>query len=137
MVTVFFFALHNFMHLRLYVKILYICLAQICNHVFFQPSLVEEYFEAHSSSKVLTSDRTLQKLQTPKLDRVSSVQRPTFNPASRFLQHLYDGNFYCVLQETLLRLLDGKPSCYTHEITQLNKKHEKNFSKWMLQLQLS
>ncbi|MCJ8737486.1 hypothetical protein PDJAM_G00024550 [Pangasius djambal] len=72
-----------------------------------EPSLVEEYFEAHSSSKVLTSDRTLQKLQTPKLDR-----------------------------ETLLRLLDGKPSCYSEEITQLNKKHEKNFSKWMLQLQM-
>ncbi|KAF4082973.1 hypothetical protein AMELA_G00134730 [Ameiurus melas] len=72
-----------------------------------EPSLVEEYFEAHSSSKVLTSDRTLQKLQTPKLDR-----------------------------ETLLRLLDGKPSCYTDEITQLNKKHQTNFSKWMLQLQM-
>ncbi|TSL68204.1 Origin recognition complex subunit 2 [Bagarius yarrelli] len=70
-----------------------------------EPSLVEEYFEAHSSSKVLTSDRTLQKLQTPKLDR-----------------------------ETLLRLLDGKPSCYTDEITQLNQKHERNFGKWMLQM---
>ncbi|XP_036443057.1 origin recognition complex subunit 2 [Colossoma macropomum] len=72
-----------------------------------EPNLVEEYFEAHSSSKVLTSDRTLQKLQTPKLDR-----------------------------ETLLRLLDGKPSCYIDEISELNKKHEKNFSKWMLQLQM-
>ncbi|XP_062869150.1 origin recognition complex subunit 2 [Trichomycterus rosablanca] len=72
-----------------------------------EPSLVEEYFEAHSSSKVLTSDRTLQKLQTPKLDR-----------------------------ETLIRLLDGKPSCYAEEISQLNKKHEKYFSKWMLQLQM-
>uniref|UniRef100_A0A4W4HC10 Origin recognition complex subunit 2 n=1 Tax=Electrophorus electricus TaxID=8005 RepID=A0A4W4HC10_ELEEL len=72
-----------------------------------RPNLVEEYFEAHSSSKVLTSDRTLQKLQTPKLDR-----------------------------ETLFRLLDGKPSCYGEEIDHLNKKHEKNFSKWMLQLQM-
>ena len=35
-----------------------------------QPSLIEEYFEAHSSTKVVTSDRTLQRLQTPKLDRV-------------------------------------------------------------------
>ena len=35
-----------------------------------QPSMVEEYFEAHGSSKVLTSDRTLQRLHTPKLDRV-------------------------------------------------------------------
>lgn len=32
--------------------------------------LVEEYFEAHSSSKVLTSDRTLQKLRRTKLDQV-------------------------------------------------------------------
>lgn len=36
-----------------------------------QTNLVEEYFEAHSSSKVLTSDRTLERLHTPKLDRVS------------------------------------------------------------------
>lgn len=41
-----------------------------------QSDLVEEYFEAHSSSKVLTSDRTLQKLQTPKLDRVSDLEPP-------------------------------------------------------------
>ncbi|KAH0516255.1 Origin recognition complex subunit 2 [Microtus ochrogaster] len=33
--------------------------------------LVEEYFEAHSSSKVLTSDRTLQKLRRAKVDPVS------------------------------------------------------------------
>uniref|UniRef100_A0AAY4AUV6 Origin recognition complex subunit 2 n=1 Tax=Denticeps clupeoides TaxID=299321 RepID=A0AAY4AUV6_9TELE len=72
-----------------------------------EPNLVEEYFEAHSSSKVLTSDRTLQKLQTPRLDR-----------------------------DTLLRLLDGKPSCYSSEIDRLNKTHEKHFSKWMLQLDL-
>lgn len=42
-----------------------------------QPSMVEEYFEAHGSSKVLTSDRTLERLHTPKLDRVS-VQQPVF-----------------------------------------------------------
>lgn len=36
-----------------------------------QPSMIEEYFEAHGSSKVLTSDRTLERLHTPKLDRVS------------------------------------------------------------------
>ncbi|KAJ8352372.1 hypothetical protein SKAU_G00238480 [Synaphobranchus kaupii] len=71
-----------------------------------EPNLVEEYFEAHSSSKVLTSDRTLQRLQTPRLD-----------------------------QETLCRLLDSSPSCYSDEIGQLNKDHEKHFSKWMLQLQ--
>lgn len=39
-----------------------------------QPSMVEEYFEAHGSSKVLTSDRTLERLHTPKLDRVSISQ---------------------------------------------------------------
>ncbi|XP_036400591.1 origin recognition complex subunit 2 isoform X1 [Megalops cyprinoides] len=72
-----------------------------------EPSLLEEYFEAHSSSKVVTSDRTLQRLQTPRLD-----------------------------QETLFRLLDGKPSCYSEEISRLNKEHEKHFSRWMWQLQL-
>uniref|UniRef100_A0A673FIY8 Origin recognition complex subunit 2 n=1 Tax=Sinocyclocheilus rhinocerous TaxID=307959 RepID=A0A673FIY8_9TELE len=70
--------------------------------------LVEEYFEAHISSKVLTSDRTLQKLQTPKLDR-----------------------------ETLLSLLGKNPPCFAEEIKQLNAKHEKNFNQWKLQLQLS
>ncbi|TNM98056.1 hypothetical protein fugu_014302 [Takifugu bimaculatus] len=72
-----------------------------------QPGMVEEYFEAHGSSKVLTSDRTLERLHTPKLDR-----------------------------ETLVKLLGGKPSCYAKEIQQLHKKHQKHFSKWMLQLQL-
>ncbi|XP_026229397.1 origin recognition complex subunit 2 [Anabas testudineus] len=72
-----------------------------------QPSMVEEYFEAHGSSKILTSDRTLDRLHTPKLDR-----------------------------ETLVRLLEGKPSCYYKEIQQLHGKHRKHFSKWMLQLQL-
>lgn len=42
-----------------------------------QPSMVEEYFEAHGSSKVLTSDRTLERLHTPKLDRVSR-EEPVF-----------------------------------------------------------
>ncbi|XP_028283056.1 origin recognition complex subunit 2 [Parambassis ranga] len=72
-----------------------------------QPSMTEEYFEAHSSSKVLTSDRTLERSHTPKLDR-----------------------------ETLVRLLEGKLSCYSKEIQQLHNKHQKHFSKWMLQLQL-
>lgn len=72
-----------------------------------QPSMVEEYFEAHGSSKVLTSDRTLERLHTPKLDR-----------------------------ETLVRLLEGKPSCYSKEIQQLHNNHRTHFSKWMLQLQL-
>uniref|UniRef100_A0A8C1YAA2 Origin recognition complex subunit 2 n=1 Tax=Cyprinus carpio TaxID=7962 RepID=A0A8C1YAA2_CYPCA len=75
--------------------------------VFCSSDLVEEYFKAHSSSKVLTSDRTLQKLQTPKLDR-----------------------------ETLLSLLDKNPPRFAEEIEQLNAKHEKNFNQWMLQLHM-
>ncbi|CAI5642045.1 unnamed protein product [Oreochromis niloticus] len=65
-----------------------------------QPSMVEEYFEAHGSSKVLTSDRTLERLNTPKLDR-----------------------------EMLVRLLEGKQSCYSKEIQQLHDKHRIHFSK--------
>ncbi|XP_047224434.1 origin recognition complex subunit 2 isoform X3 [Girardinichthys multiradiatus] len=72
-----------------------------------QPTMTEEYFEAHGSSKVLTSDRTLERLHTPKLDR-----------------------------ETLAHLLEGKPACYSKEIQELHNKHRKHFTKWMLQLQL-
>uniref|UniRef100_A0A3P9M0R6 Origin recognition complex subunit 2 n=1 Tax=Oryzias latipes TaxID=8090 RepID=A0A3P9M0R6_ORYLA len=74
---------------------------------FGKPTMTEEYFEAHGSSKVFTSDRTLERLQTPKLDR-----------------------------ETLVHLLEGKPSCYSKEIQQLHNKNKKHFHKWMLQLQL-
>ncbi|CAN2389159.1 DNA replication origin binding [Pristimantis euphronides] len=70
-------------------------------------NLVEEYFEAHSSSKVLTSDRTLQKLQTPKLD-----------------------------QETLRKLLDQSPSTFAADLQHLTEEHEGLFYKWMLQLHL-
>ncbi|KAM3917432.1 origin recognition complex subunit 2 [Leptodactylus fuscus] len=70
-------------------------------------NLVEEYFEAHSSSKVLTSDRTLQKLQTPKLD-----------------------------QDTLRKLLDQSPSALADDLRHLSEKHESIFYKWMLQLHL-
>uniref|UniRef100_A0A8C5Q6F9 Origin recognition complex subunit 2 n=1 Tax=Leptobrachium leishanense TaxID=445787 RepID=A0A8C5Q6F9_9ANUR len=70
-------------------------------------NLVEEYFEAHSSSKVFTSDRTLQKLHTPKLD-----------------------------QETLRKLLDQSPSAFAGDIESLNKQHEALFHKWMLQMHL-
>ncbi|XP_066431556.1 origin recognition complex subunit 2 isoform X2 [Eleutherodactylus coqui] len=70
-------------------------------------NLVEEYFEAHSSSKVLTSDRTLQKLHTPKLD-----------------------------QETLQKLLDQSPSSFADDIRNLTEEHEGLFYKWMLQLHL-
>ncbi|NXJ81892.1 ORC2 protein, partial [Trogon melanurus] len=70
-------------------------------------NLVEEYFEAHSSSKVLTSDRTLQKLRKRRLN-----------------------------QETLHDLLRKAPLAYAAEIKELNQQHESLFSKWVLQLHL-
>ncbi|KAM4775947.1 origin recognition complex subunit 2 [Cyanocitta cristata] len=70
-------------------------------------NLVEEYFEAHSSSKVLTSDRTLQKLRKRRLN-----------------------------QQTLHDLLKKAPLAYAAEIRDLNQQHESLFSKWMLQLHL-
>ncbi|NXM24606.1 ORC2 protein, partial [Oxyruncus cristatus] len=70
-------------------------------------NLVEDYFEAHSSSKVLTSDRTLQKLRKRRLN-----------------------------QETLRDLLKKAPLAYAAEIKELNQQHESLFSKWMLQLHL-
>ncbi|XP_065526109.1 hyccin 2 isoform X2 [Lathamus discolor] len=70
-------------------------------------NLVEEYFEAHSSSKVLTSDRTLQKLRRRRLS-----------------------------QQTLHDLLKKAPPAYAAEIKELNQLHESLFSKWMLQLHL-
>ncbi|NXG64302.1 ORC2 protein, partial [Hemiprocne comata] len=70
-------------------------------------NLVEEYFEAHSSSKVLTSDRTLQKLRKRRLN-----------------------------QQTLHDLLKEAPLAYAAEIKELNQQHESLFSKWMLQLRL-
>lgn len=69
--------------------------------------LVEEYFEAHSSSKVLTSDRTLQKLKRTKLD-----------------------------QETLHNLLKKVPPSFSAELKQLNQQYEQLFHKWILQLHL-
>ncbi|NXN68594.1 ORC2 protein, partial [Himantopus himantopus] len=68
-------------------------------------NLVEEYFEAHSSSKVLTSDRTLQKLRKRRLT-----------------------------QQTLCDLLKKAPLAYAAEIKELNQQHESLFSKWMQQL---
>lgn len=69
--------------------------------------LVEEYFEAHSSSKVLTSDRTLQKLKRTKLD-----------------------------QQTLCDLLSKVHPSFSTELKQLNQQYEQLFHKWMLQLHL-
>ncbi|XP_006862052.1 PREDICTED: origin recognition complex subunit 2 [Chrysochloris asiatica] len=70
-------------------------------------NLVEEYFEAHSSSKVLTSDRTLQKLKRAKLD-----------------------------QQTLRKLLSKVSPSFTAELKQLNQQYEQLFHKWVLQLHL-
>uniref|UniRef100_A0ACB8G0G8 Uncharacterized protein n=1 Tax=Sphaerodactylus townsendi TaxID=933632 RepID=A0ACB8G0G8_9SAUR len=70
-------------------------------------NLVEEYFEAHSSSKVITSDRTLQKLKKGKLD-----------------------------QETLQNILNKVPIAFAAQREELNKQHESLFYKWMLQLHL-
>ncbi|XP_013912815.1 PREDICTED: origin recognition complex subunit 2 [Thamnophis sirtalis] len=70
-------------------------------------NLVEEYFEAHSSSKVLTSDRTLQKLQEKKLD-----------------------------QESLQNLLNNIPVAFAAEREKLMQQYESLFYKWMLQLHL-
>ncbi|KAM6175754.1 origin recognition complex subunit 2 [Erethizon dorsatum] len=70
-------------------------------------NLVEEYFEAHSSSQVLTSDRTLQKLKRAALD-----------------------------QQTLRNLLSKVSPSFSAELKQLNEQHEKLFHKWMLQLHL-
>ncbi|XP_058043587.1 origin recognition complex subunit 2 [Ahaetulla prasina] len=70
-------------------------------------NLVEEYFEAHSSSKVLTSDRTLQKLEKKKLD-----------------------------QESLQNLLNNIPVAFAAEREKLMKQYESLFYKWMLQLHL-
>ncbi|XP_066475878.1 origin recognition complex subunit 2 [Tiliqua scincoides] len=68
-------------------------------------NLVEEYFEAHSSSKVLTSDRTLQKLQGKKLD-----------------------------QESMQNLLNKVSVAFATERKELIKQHESLFNKWMLHL---
>ncbi|XP_074685595.1 origin recognition complex subunit 2 isoform X4 [Strix aluco] len=48
-------------------------------------NLVEEYFEAHSSSKVLTSDRTLQKLQKRRLNQIlNSITEDVLNHIGTF-----------------------------------------------------
>ncbi|XP_039209710.1 origin recognition complex subunit 2 [Crotalus tigris] len=74
---------------------------------YISSNLVEEYFEAHSSSKVLTSDRTLQKLEKKKLD-----------------------------QESLQNLLNDVPVAFAAERDKLMTQHESLFYKWMLQLHL-
>lgn len=104
-----------------------------------QPSMVEEYFEAHGNSKVLTSDRTLERLHTPKLDRVSDKQPvlPCIQQAAVFPCFKAASSSLFCLQEMLGQLLGEKPSCCAKEIQQLYSKHRKHFSKWMLQLQLS
>ena len=62
-----------------------------------QPSMVEEYFEAHGSSKVLTSDRTLERLHTPKLDRVSSRQPQAYMSSKLLLSQICELEFVIIL----------------------------------------
>lgn len=75
-----------------------------------------------------------------------SVCTPPNSTGSVYNSQCSDRIFKCVsvllkcdvpswLQETLVQLLEGKPSCYSQEIQQLHNKHQKHFSKWMLQLQ--
>ncbi|KAL7991519.1 hypothetical protein Chor_015775, partial [Crotalus horridus] len=85
----------------------YISVSMLRDQFVSKSNLVEEYFEAHSSSKVLTSDRTLQKLEKKKLD-----------------------------QESLQNLLNDVPVAFAAERDKLMTQHESLFYKWMLQLHL-
>ncbi|XP_032833233.2 origin recognition complex subunit 2 [Petromyzon marinus] len=69
--------------------------------------VVEDYFDAHKTSKVITSDRTLSKLQSPRLD-----------------------------QETLGRLLRAVQLPFRKERKQLEQEYRGLFAKWMTQLRL-
>ncbi|XP_061432336.1 origin recognition complex subunit 2 [Lethenteron reissneri] len=69
--------------------------------------VVEDYFDAHKTSKVITSDRTLSKLQSPRLD-----------------------------QETLGRLLRAVQLPFREERKQLEREYRGLFAKWMTQLRL-
>ena len=67
----------------------------------FQTDMVEEYFHM-SSDKAVTSDRTLAKLSTPRMDARS-----------------------------LMQLMSDVPSMYTRERVQLYHQYSQFFSKWM------
>ena len=70
----------------------------------FQPDNVDDYFDIHSSSAV-TSDRTLAKLETPRMD-----------------------------QEALNSALTGVDLGYTKERKALYEEHRGLFNQWMFNL---
>ncbi|KAJ6665291.1 hypothetical protein lerEdw1_004340 [Lerista edwardsae] len=103
---------------------------------FTSSNLVEEYFEAHSSSKVLTSDRTLQKLQGKKLDQVVGLEAaitPTLEVAIPAIGRLI-AHFLFVIQESMQKLLNKVPVAFATEREELIKQYESLFHKWMLHL---
>ncbi|OWF46942.1 origin recognition complex subunit 2-like [Mizuhopecten yessoensis] len=69
------------------------------------PSMVESYFDIHSSSAVLTSDRTLARLGSAKMDR-----------------------------EGLNRVLQQVPTDDNCESEKMYQEHRENFNTWMFQL---
>ncbi|CAG2191397.1 ORC2 [Mytilus edulis] len=69
------------------------------------PSMVQDYFDLHSEGPCATSDRTLAKLGTSKMD-----------------------------QETLSQLLHKIPSSHSKECTQMYTEHRSLFNQWMYQM---
>lgn len=69
------------------------------------PSMVQEYFDLHSEGPTVTSDRTLAKLGTAKMD-----------------------------QETLSQLLQKIPSSHSSHCTQMYAEHRGLFNQWMFQM---
>jgi hypothetical protein len=67
--------------------------------------MVQEYFHLHAEGPGLTSDRTLAKLGTAKMD-----------------------------QETLSQLLQKIPSSHSSQCTQMYTEHRALFNKWMFQM---
>ncbi|XP_028336481.1 origin recognition complex subunit 2 isoform X1 [Physeter macrocephalus] len=110
--------------------------------------LVEEYFEAHSSSKVLTSDRTLQKLKRAKLDQLAEACSSHNNVRDRRSRKTKDllkpglklsQCHFCLIlvaTQTLHNLLSKVSPSFSAELKQLNQQYEQLFHKWMLQLHL-
>lgn len=67
--------------------------------------MVQDYFDLHSEGPCATSDRTLAKLGTSKMD-----------------------------QETLSQLLHKIPSSHSKEYTQMYTEHRSLFNQWMYQM---
>ena len=74
--------------------------------LYLQPtSMVEEYFDIHSSGAGPTSDTTLSKLDIPRMD-----------------------------QETLNKVLSSLPSSHVSECKQMYEEYREMFSDWMYQM---